>query len=141
MSTGNLSGRLNVGAGAPNGGARTFALLRLPTTTDLRTSYASIAAVVESRLRRSAAPRVPLLLQIVVVVGCVGASLVIRGIAGLFAPDLISYSTFLPAVAIAALFAGGWAGLSTLILSLLLDLSLTAPATVMVPIRTQVVAA
>jgi PAS domain S-box-containing protein len=76
-----------------------------------------------------------------VVIGCVGASLIVRGIAGLFAPDLISYSTFLPAIAIAALFAGGWAGLATLVLSLLLDLALTAPATQLVPMRTQVAAA
>jgi PAS domain S-box-containing protein len=141
MSIGNLSGPQEVGAGAPKRGAMTFSLLRLPTTNDLRASYASIVAIVESRLRRSAAPRVPWLVQIMVVVGCVGASLVVRGTAGLFAPGLISYSTFLPAIAIAALFAGRWAGLVTLVLSLLLNLSLTAPAAAMVSTRTQVVAA
>ena len=62
--------------------------------------------------------------QVAIVLICVGLAGAARWLASLFAPDLISYSTFLPAVAIAALFAGGWAGLATLILNLTVNLTI-----------------
>jgi len=103
-------------------------LARVPTLTDLRHISASIAGVMQARLSDSSAPKVQWQLQALVVALCVGASMLVRWIAALFAPDLISYSIFLPGIAIAALFAGAWAGLATLIFSLALSLTLFSGA-------------
>jgi two-component sensor histidine kinase len=54
--------------------------------------------------------------QVVVVLACIGAAIGLRGLLGLAAADIVPYATLFPAVVIAALFGGGWAGLATLLL-------------------------
>ena len=80
-------------------------------------------------------------LQILTVVVCVASSMIVRWLACLFAPELVSYSSYLPAVAIAALFAGGWAGLATLTLGLLGNYLAFAPIGETTPSRVQIAAA
>jgi PAS domain S-box-containing protein len=101
-------------------------LPRKPTVGDLRKNYTSIAEVARLRLKDSAAPRIDWSLQLALVIVCVGASALLQWIANLFAPEMVSYAPFLPAVAIVALFAGAWAGLATLLLSLTINLTLFA---------------
>lgn len=115
---------------------------RIPTLGDLGKIYSSIAATARLRLHDSAAPRMHWQLQILTVIVVVGGSMTVRWIAGLFSPELVSYSPFLPAVAIAALFAGASAGLATLLLSLLVNLTIfAAPLAVAPPSRAQIAGA
>ncbi len=95
----------------------------MPTAGELRAISASVADAGRLYLHDPAAPRMRWLQQVGIVLVCVGLAVAVRWFAGLFAPDVISYSTFLPAVAIAALLAGGWAGLATLTLSLTVNLT------------------